>query len=288
MNQPLIPTKILEHFGGAPVKETLPLGGSALNDLHEVFLADGQHLFLKSNQREALEGMMDGESRGLNLLQQAGAHVPVDRVVWEDEFRQYLICSFLKPVRPNETQWEKAGSMLANVHRTIGDAFGLDHANYMGKLPQMNESCREFADFFFTMRLEPWIKWGLDAGMLTRSDLHAFETLVSRFGELIPAEPPRLVHGDLWSGNLHFSGPLPYLIDPAVAFSHREVDLAMTHLFGGFEEPFYRMYSESFPLEPGFSARIGLYNLYPLLVHLRLFGYSYHAEIKSILNPFRR
>jgi protein-ribulosamine 3-kinase len=73
-----------------------------------------------------------------------------------------------------------------------------------------------------------------------------------------------------------------------VAFSHREVDLAMTHLFGGFQEGFYRSYSESFPLETGFAKRIGLYNLYPLLVHLRLFGYSYYAEIKSILNPFRR
>ena len=99
-----------------------------------------------------------------------------------------------------------------------------------------------------------------------------------------PVEKPSLIHGDLWSGNIMGgAGGQAYFYDPAIYYGHREMDLAMTHLFGGFPNEFYEAYNSSYPLQPGFQERIDLYNLYPLLVHVNLFGGSYLEQALGIL-----
>ena len=103
----------------------------------------------------------------------------------------------------------------------------------------------------------------------------------------MPEEQPALLHGDLWSGNLIVDDKgQPCLIDPAVHFGHREADLAMTRLFGGFQEKFYDAYQEAFPLGPDFEERVELFNLYPLMVHVNLFGGSYIHSVDNVLRKY--
>ena len=103
---------------------------------------------------------------------------------------------------------------------------------------------------------------------------------------IIPVEKPSLLHGDLWIGNVINSFEVPYLIDPAIYYGHREMDLAMSKLFGGFHDDFYSTYNENYPLIAGWEDRRDIYNLYPLLVHLNLFGRSYYSKILTIVNKY--
>ena len=125
------------------------------------------------------------------------------------------------------------------------------------------------------------------ADLLQKRDIQKFEQLYKELPSIFPLERPCAVHGDLWSGNLMCnSNEKAIFIDPAVFFGHREIDLAMSLLFGGFSRKFYTVYQEIYPLEKGFNKRKDYYNLYPLLIHLNLFGPSYSGAIKEIVSAF--
>jgi fructosamine-3-kinase len=109
--------------------------------------------------------------------------------------------------------------------------------------------------------------------------------LGARFAKLLPAEKPTLVHGDLWSGNVYASDQA-CLVDPAVYYGHRELDIALSQLFGGFNSVFYQAYNEVYPLQNGWEERAGLYNLYPLLFHLNAFGSSYYGRVMDVVKQF--
>ena len=131
------------------------------------------------------------------------------------------------------------------------------------------------------------MKLAYDSRLLSIHHLKYFESLYKQLKSIFPNEAPCAVHGDLWCGNFMCStSEKAILIDPAVHYSHREVDLAMTTLFGGFSSEFYNSYQEIYPLERGFQQRKELYNLYPLLIHLNLFGTSYLKSIESIVSQF--
>jgi fructosamine-3-kinase len=131
------------------------------------------------------------------------------------------------------------------------------------------------------------VEMALNNGLITNAFVASIELALDKIVELMPKEPPAFIHGDLWSGNLMVdSQGQPCLIDPSVYYGHREMDIAFSHLFGGFDQQFYETYQDVYPFEPGFSSRIDLYNLYPLLVHLNLFGRSYLGQIESTLSRF--
>ena len=133
----------------------------------------------------------------------------------------------------------------------------------------------------------PMVKMAVDNKLATAVFVANIELVLKEIITIMPEEPPALVHGDLWSGNLMVdSKGQPCLIDPAVYYGHREMDLAFSHLFGGFDQRFYEVYHDVYPLQPGFDKRIDLYNLYPLLVHLNLFGRSYLGQIENIIARF--
>ena len=131
------------------------------------------------------------------------------------------------------------------------------------------------------------ISRAFDRNLLDNTHKKDFESLFLRLKELVPNEPASLLHGDLWSGNL-ICGPEqnPVFIDPAVYFGHREVDIAMTHMFGGFHPSYLESYTDVFPLEAGWEKRLELHNLYPYLVHLNLFGRSYLGRIEQVLKRY--
>ena len=180
--------------------------------------------------------------------------------------------------------WKGFGEALAQLHRHSQDHFGLDHSNFIGALPQANPAHNDWISFYVEARLQPQVRMATDKSLLNRTDLQQFDALYTALPNLIPQEKPSLIHGDLWSGNFLCSQEgVPYLIDPAVCFASREMDLAMSQLFGGFSPIFYQTYQECFPLLPGFENRVELYKLYYLLVHVNLFGESYVGSVRQII-----
>ena len=156
-----------------------------------------------------------------------------------------------------------------------------------GRFEQYNHPNSNWINFFIEQRLDVQVKLAIKSGAVDAGWEKKFEALYAKLPSLIAVEKPSLIHGDLWSGNLITDEKgEPCLIDPAVYYGNREADLAMTRLFGGFSGEFYSAYEEAFPLPPGAEGRVDLYNLYPLLVHVNLFGGSYVHSVESILRAF--
>jgi len=133
----------------------------------------------------------------------------------------------------------------------------------------------------------PMVKKAFDKQLLDKGHISGFDCLFAVFTELVPEEKPVLLHGDLWSGNLLCGdGQTPVFIDPAIYYGHREVDIAMTRMFGGFHPDYLDAYQELYPLEKGWEKRLSLHNLYPNLVHLVLFGRTYLGGIERVLKEF--
>ncbi|MEL7006538.1 MAG: fructosamine kinase family protein, partial [Bacteroidota bacterium] len=147
-----------------------------------------------------------------------------------------------------------------------------------------NES---WIDFFIKERLEKQLRLAYSRELVDNNFLHKFRSLYLHLPNILINEPPSLLHGDLWSGNyLINSHGNASIIDPAVYYGNREIELAFTHLFGGFDSRFYQSYQEAWPLESGFENRMEIYNLYPLLVHVNLFGTSYLSGVLQVLKKY--
>lgn len=278
---------VIEKWLGNPILEASPLAGGDINQVYRIRVTDSEEFVLKINLKDRFPRMFEKEAKGLGLLRAAGCNTPGVRMTRAEGDHQYLVLEFIEEGRPTGISWEKFGRQLATLHSKTNDFFGLDHDNYIGSLDQLNEKKESWVEFFISNRLTPLIKKASDRDLMGRKHRKSFESLFSRLSELIPEENPSLLHGDLWSGNLMFdSRGEPVFIDPAVYFGHREVDIAMTRMFGGFNRSFLESYNEAKPLESGWEARLDLHNLYPTLVHLVLFGRSYLSGIERTLQRF--
>jgi protein-ribulosamine 3-kinase len=260
-------------------------GGGCINHGGKLETSQGSY-FLKWNDRQRFPGMFKAEAKGLQLLSDANSvRVPNVVVVEEVERYQYLLLEFISAKTRTNDYWEHFGTGLANLHLSTSEKFGLDQSNYIGSLVQQNHKSENWIDFFVQQRLNSQIRLATENNLIGKIERNKFEQLFNKLPSLLPNEKPSLIHGDLWSGNLMTDEHgLPCLIDPAVYFGHREADLAMTFLFGGFDSRYLISYNEIFPLLPGYEARFNIYNLYPLMVHLNLFGRSYLAQVVSILD----
>ncbi|MBK5270723.1 MAG: fructosamine kinase family protein, partial [Bacteroidia bacterium] len=166
--------------------------------------------------------------------------------------------------------------------------FGFAEDNYMGALPQLNVQKNNWPDFFIHCRLQPQIKLALERHFLQAKHIDGFENLYLRLSSVFNDETTALLHGDLWSGNFMCNeNSHPVLIDPAVYYGNRNMDLAMTTLFGGFDKLFYESYNYHFPFPNNYAEQWEICNLYPLLIHLNLFGSGYLSQIESILRKFK-
>jgi len=229
--------------------------------------------------------MFETEAAGLKLLREAASlHVPEVIGAFEQDTHQGILLELITGRTPSSTYWRDLGHGLAALHKHSYTRFGLDYANYIGSLPQSNTPAASWTEFFISQRLGPQLTIAIDSGRLDLNVARQFEALYKNLPQIFPEEKPALLHGDLWTGNVIVNDTGgPCLIDPAVYYGHREAELAFTHLFGGFEEGFYGAYEEMYPLTPAFEQRVDVYNLYPLLVHVNLFGGGYARQVQSIL-----
>ena len=269
---------------GAEIRDAHPVSGGSINDAYRCQLADGRRVFVKTNTLHPR--MFACEARGLAWLAEAGAlRVPAVLAVSGDRDRTgFLVLEHLEARRAPD--YEVAlGRGLAALHRAGAPSFGLDEDNYLATLEQDNTPTDRWPAFYSQRRLSPLVCAAIDAGQAPRSWIGAFERLYARMEELAgPPEPPARLHGDLWSGNLHGDERgAPVLIDPAVYGGHREIDLAMLTLFGGPGPRCFAAYDEVYPRAPDHQDRVPLYQLYPLLAHVALFGGSYVGSVDAAL-----
>lgn len=264
-----------------------PAHGGCINHGGTVHTTQGD-FFLKWNKMAGLTDMFTSEARGLQLLRITKAiHVPAVIAVGHADIYQYLLLENVRAENRRSDYWEVLGRQLAELHRSHQPHYGLDHNNYIGSLPQSNEPLTSWREFFISRRLRPLLETVIRNNLGPVAWRRKFNSLFDKFDSLLPEEAPSLLHGDLWQGNI-IVNPIgaPCLIDPAVYYGHRETDLAMTKLFDDFPHEFYAAYSEEYPLLPGSAERFAIYNLYPLLVHLILFGTTYAASVQSTLDTF--
>ncbi len=273
------------------VIETQFLSGGDINTSAQVFSSEGV-FFVKWNELhqhvDDRHDLFETEARGLALLHRTDAfRIPAIIGHGVQQGRAYLILEYIDTGKPGPGYWEELGQSLALLHSHTQPKFGLSFNNYIGSLPQSNTPTADGHAFFFDQRLLPQAGLALYKGLLNKLLYDKLLLLRDRLPSLIPNERPALLHGDLWSGNVlpTEEGP-PALIDPAVYYGFREAELAFTKLFGGFDRRFYDAYDEAFPLHDGFEERVAIYNLYPLLVHLNLFGSGYLSGIERVLKAF--
>jgi len=276
----------VERALGSTIRDVGAVSGGDINDAYRVTLADGRTVFVKANDRVDTQ-MFLAEASGLAWLAEGGA-LRVPSVLGVSDFgatHQFLVLEYLASAPRVHDFDERLGRGLATLHRSGAPRFGLHFDNFIGWLPQSNTPHRDWAEFYREERLLPQLELARRSRRATARMERGFERLFARLDELVgPDEPPARVHGDLWGGNLHVDERgEPCLIDPAPYGGHREVDLAMMRLFGGFSSRTFAAYAEAYPLADGHEDRVELYQLYFLMVHVNLFGGSYAASVESVL-----
>ncbi len=278
--------KVIHNHLKASLKSSNPVPGGCINSAYQVHTTEGIY-FLKWNKKELLK-MFSVEERGLTLLHEhSSLNSPKVIAAGEMDAKSYLLTEWIEKGSQSTYFWENFGRNLAIQHRETSDQFGLDHDNFIGSLPQPNNYHSSWHSFFINERLIPQLNLALSKSLIDTSIRTKFDLLFNELEELIPKEPPALLHGDLWSGNFMTNSEGEAVIfDPAVYYGHRETELAFTQLFGGFSPQFYHYYDEMYPLTPEFDERVDIHNLYPLLVHVNLFGRSYLSGIQQTLKRY--
>ena len=186
---------------------------------------------------------------------------------------------------PTKEDYIRLGFQLAQLHNHTSENFGLDSDNFIGSLKQKNNFADNWIEFYSEHRLGFQLKMAINKGLLKHPEVPSIDDIKTRLQSYCHKVKPCLIHGDLWNGNFIVSTDgSPYLIDPSVSYSHSEMDIAMSKLFGGFDLAFYQAYHNEKPITEFYYERIEMYQLYYLLVHLNIFGSSYYASVNRILN----
>ncbi len=288
----MLPTGLQEHLEkllGVRIAAAQALGGGDIHRAYRLDAPDGRQWFVKTNRDKQAPAMFRTESQGLALLGASRA-LRTPRVYAHGSTpggHAFLLLEYVAPGYRNRLFWERFGQGLALLHGNTSALFGFAHDNFIGRLPQSNTRHASWAEFYAEERLWPQFLQAREFGYFDAAAEQQLDRLCRQLAWRCPEEQPALCHGDLWSGNFLCDAlGQPVLIDPAACFAHRELDLAMSRLFGGFDPAFYAAYEEAWPLEPGFEERLDLYQLYYLLVHVNLFGGGYLGQALAILDRF--
>jgi fructosamine-3-kinase len=276
--QPLI-AQHAEQLLGHAVVATAPVAGGDTATATKLRLSDGTTAIMKTLSH-APDGLFAAEAQGLRWLGEAtrDGGVAVPEVLAVDDGS--LILRWVESGKASAEVAGSFGQALARTHRAGAPAFGAEHDGFISSLPLPNRTADTWAEFYAVRRVLPYLKLACDRGHVTNDEAATIESVIGRLTDLLPAEPPARLHGDLWNGNVLWGqdGQI-WLIDPAAYGGHRELDLAMLSLFGMPHLPrVLDAYSESAPLADGWEDRLPLHQLFPLLVHAALFGGGYGAR----------
>ncbi len=276
------------------------LTGGDINKAYGLTLSNGSHVFMKANAKDKVTSFTF-EAAGLSAISSTKTlSTPKVLCTGTDDGEEvgysFMLMDFVESKNPRTDYWEVFGRELAAMHQASTEsftnakkgekAFGFYLDNFIGMTSQKNSVCPSWVSFFRDYRLAPQFK-AADKNF-DKEDRVLITKLLDHLDEfLVDEEKPALVHGDLWSGNV-LCGPdgKAWLIDPAVYVGNREVDIAMTELFGGFPASFYQSYREAYPLQAGYEERRDLYNLYQLLNHLNMFGPTYLEPVRAIVSEY--
>lgn len=274
-----------ENFLNASIVSSRTVGGGSICD-SRLLRTDKGNFFLKMSQSHQASDMFEVEAKGLKLLAATKSLKIPEVIFYSSEANvSFLLMEYIEQGVPTAPFWKEFGNRLAALHRESNDYFGLDSDNFIGSLPQRNTPKDNWVDFFILERIQPQIDLAVNRSAIDKVTISKFEKLYKILPEIFPEEKPALIHGDLWNGNFLVTlQGMPAVFDPSVSFAHREMDLAMSLLFGGFDQKFYDAYHDAFPLQNGFEDRVGIYQLYYLMVHVNLFGGSYLNTVNSILS----
>lgn len=281
--QPVVADRA-EKVLGTSVIATAPVAGGDIATAFRLRLSNGRTAFLKTLTNPPPQ-FFEREAAGLRWLAEADG-VTVPEVFGVD--RDLLIMAWMETAKPGTEAATAFGRALARTHRAGAASFGAEADGYIGRLPMRNNREKTWPEFYQQHRIAPYLKVLRDKGLITPEHADAVERAAARVGDLVPTEPPARLHGDLWNGNVLW-GPegRVSVIDPAAYAGHREVDLAMLALFGLPQLPHVMAaYHEAAPLADGWEERLGLHQLFPLLVHACLFGGGYAARAATVADRY--
>jgi fructosamine-3-kinase len=267
------------------VNKAFPVGGGCINEAH-LIEGNGLQFFVKLNKASSWT-MFEAEAASLGEIQASSTLRVPSPVCWgRNESRSWLVLEYIKMASGSDRGAAALGAGLAAMHKHISPMFGWKRENAIGATLQTNTPSSDWVQFWCEHRLGYQLE-------LARANEHngrlqaSGEQLMTHLHVFFPGQQPAasLLHGDLWSGNYGFDAlGQPVIFDPATYYGDRETDIAMTELFGGFPTAFYAAYREAYPLDPGYSVRKTLYNLYHILNHLNLFGGGYRNQAEQMMS----
>ncbi|WAA11005.1 fructosamine kinase family protein [Fervidibacillus albus] len=270
----------------SPISHWRRVYGGDINDTYYVRTAQGEY-FVKY-RASIPPHFFSLEKLGLETIRSTNTiSVPSCFGVKETENDGFFVMEWISGEKTKDTPI-LLGNQVAQMHQTIGPAFGFEQNNYIGMIVQKNGWFSNWIEYFRDNRLLPQITAVEKANLIPIELRKKADELLENLDRWIPNDvSPSLLHGDLWGGNwIAGKNGIPYLIDPAVFYGHFEFELAFTELFGGFPSTFYASYNEINPIPSDYEERKPLYQLFYLLVHLNLFGQTYYEPVKQVIEHF--
>jgi fructosamine-3-kinase len=272
---------------GAPVASASRVGGGDVALAYRVDLADGRRVFAKTHGAPP-PGFFVTEAAGLRWLRDAGA-VAVPEVLGVGDDPAFLALEWIEEGAPGPSTEADLGVGLAELHRAGAPSFGREDRRPTGSRSLPNDPAPTWAAFYAERRLLPLADMAATSGALESSAIAGLRSIADRLDQLAgPTEPPARLHGDLWAGNrLVDRRGRSWLVDPAAFGGHREFDLAMMRLFGGYGSEVFAAYDEVHPVADGWEERVALHQLAPLVVHAVKFGGGYRAAATRAIDRYR-
>ena len=271
---------------GEKIKSMSSLSSGCISNAYRLTTSEGSNYLLKHHPGFSYD-MFEKEANGLKELAKPNT-IRIPEVLSVD--KDYILLEFISSGSKNKNFSEDFGRRFAEMHKYTSNEYGFYENNYIGSNPQSNipdeKEKQKWVNFYFNKRILYQLELAEKLGNSTPDLRKGISKLEEKIEEIIgnSEESPSLLHGDLWSGNFMVdeNGEV-VLIDPAVYYGHREADLGMTKLFGGFSSEFYKSYNKAYPLKDGYDYRENIYKLYHVLNHLNLFGGGYYSQAISLI-----